>query len=799
MSQFTLFEQTSDPSTPGAGQLAVYAKSDSLFIKNELGVVTDLGIGVGGSIADKQVAFGVGTNIGGDADFTWDNTGKVLAATGTVNFTGPLNVIGTSNFTGTLDVTGEVNGGTLLSTSNSTTYGSGGAGNVGTTTGGFNTAFGVSSLSKITTPFFNTGLGYFAIGNVTSGGQNTAVGGQALVSLISGANNVAVGAFTGGVLSAGSDNIFIGNSLNSPANNTNFYLTLKDTIFADTQNDFVRIGGSGVVAGPETLRVEGSQITTGTINGGTLLSTTGSNNTTYGGSGSGNVAATTGNLNDAFGAAVLTSVTSGNSNGAFGSNSLQALTTGNLNVSVGTGNLNSLAGGGGNLVFGANSGSILTGGGANILIGNSVDAPAAGTVGFLNIDELIFGNTTSTFVRIGGSGVITGPETLRVEGDQVNTENLFVAKQATVGATSGALTDFTVFQNSTNVNKGITLSGTGVTGSASTTEGVVLAAGLVLTGNNQLWIMNKVDQGNSAKNSFRFITGQDVPLIVGVTNTGTANKSLAFGLNAVGAGCGFGFPLTVTQAQILAQVHANAGLPAIIPMIAQGAASQTANLLQMRNSAGTVLSFFDQLGNLNAPIVTASQVIGTSASGSTGSGIRAVATLPGIELNKTNAAVDEKSYDFIVFGSSLLGRVINDANTIAPAWIEVKRTGTTVGEINFPVGNFAIGGSAANSKLQVFGSFAVKRTGTAGDVNTDDEVIIGVTSTAAARTITIQSADIVVGRVFIIKDESGAASVNNITIDTQGAETIDGAATVVIIANYGSVRLYSDGTNLFSW
>lgn len=115
-------------------------------------------------------------------------------------------------------------------------------------------------------------------------------------------------------------------------------------------------------------------------------------------------------------------------------------------------------------------------------------------------------------------------------------------------------------------------------------------------------------------------------------------------------------------------------------------------------------------------------------------------------------------------------------------------------------GNVCIGDTVANSKLQVAGSFAVERLASAVSVSTVDEVIIGITDTSAARTVTIQTADITAGtRLFIIKDESGAAGTNNITIATQGSETIDGASTITISANYGVARLYSNGSNLFSW
>lgn len=83
---------------------------------------------------------------------------------------------------------------------------------------------------------------------------------------------------------------------------------------------------------------------------------------------------------------------------------------------------------------------------------------------------------------------------------------------------------------------------------------------------------------------------------------------------------------------------------------------------------------------------------------------------------------------------------------------------------------------------------------------TSNDVIIAVTNTAAPRTIAFPSDVILAGtNIWIIKDESGGALAQNITINTVGAETIDGAATATIATNYGVVRLYSNGSNLFTW
>lgn len=115
---------------------------------------------------------------------------------------------------------------------------------------------------------------------------------------------------------------------------------------------------------------------------------------------------------------------------------------------------------------------------------------------------------------------------------------------------------------------------------------------------------------------------------------------------------------------------------------------------------------------------------------------------------------------------------------------------------NTPVGGvekFSGSGFTASS------SFTFSRTGFASDYTSAGETIIGITSTASARTVTLSTAETVDGRVIIVKDESGAAGTNAITIVTEGAQLIDGAASLDINANYGAARLYSDGQNWYTW
>lgn len=75
---------------------------------------------------------------------------------------------------------------------------------------------------------------------------------------------------------------------------------------------------------------------------------------------------------------------------------------------------------------------------------------------------------------------------------------------------------------------------------------------------------------------------------------------------------------------------------------------------------------------------------------------------------------------------------------------------------------------------------------------------IGVTSTAAPRTITLEAAaEAGAGRMLIIKDESGGAATNNITIDAATTELIDGSQTFTMSNNFQSITLICTGTAWF--
>ena len=82
------------------------------------------------------------------------------------------------------------------------------------------------------------------------------------------------------------------------------------------------------------------------------------------------------------------------------------------------------------------------------------------------------------------------------------------------------------------------------------------------------------------------------------------------------------------------------------------------------------------------------------------------------------------------------------------------------------------------------------------------DYIVAYTSTSSAFVATLPAAAAGnAGQTWIVKDESGAANTNNITVKTAGG-TIDGVAGgtgKVINTAYGVLRVYSNGTNYFTF
>lgn len=93
-----------------------------------------------------------------------------------------------------------------------------------------------------------------------------------------------------------------------------------------------------------------------------------------------------------------------------------------------------------------------------------------------------------------------------------------------------------------------------------------------------------------------------------------------------------------------------------------------------------------------------------------------------------------------------------------------------------------------------------QRRSDASTVLTAGDFYLGITDTTAPRTVNLPPLQSVpLNQLYIVKDETGNAAVNNIALDGDGAETIDGALTRIINNNYGAVAIIRGATAWFTW
>jgi hypothetical protein len=76
----------------------------------------------------------------------------------------------------------------------------------------------------------------------------------------------------------------------------------------------------------------------------------------------------------------------------------------------------------------------------------------------------------------------------------------------------------------------------------------------------------------------------------------------------------------------------------------------------------------------------------------------------------------------------------------------------------------------------------------------NDTVILAKTN-ISGYTITLPVASGQEGRVIIIKDTKGSASINNLIIEPQSPETIDDYSSITFQSDYGSIILAASGSS----
>lgn len=131
---------------------------------------------------------------------------------------------------------------------------------------------------------------------------------------------------------------------------------------------------------------------------------------------------------------------------------------------------------------------------------------------------------------------------------------------------------------------------------------------------------------------------------------------------------------------------------------------------------------------------------------------------------------------------------------------EKRSTGDFEIQHNSTTGLYEIIHTVTNDRVQALSdqAFLFNITSISSNYTTsgNDTVILCDTSSNSI-TVTIASSNVQQGRSIIIKDSAGNALSNNITIQTEGSETIDGQSSQTIGSDHGASFMFSDGSDWF--
>ena len=131
----------------------------------------------------------------------------------------------------------------------------------------------------------------------------------------------------------------------------------------------------------------------------------------------------------------------------------------------------------------------------------------------------------------------------------------------------------------------------------------------------------------------------------------------------------------------------------------------------------------------------------------------------------------------------------------AITWNNTAYSVPAAGEINWQaLSAFLVdlGNNAQTTNFQKFNARSATTTPVTMDSNTDAAIIVNLAAPGASA---VNLAAGTAGRVILVADGLGDAATNNITITPNGAETINGAANLVLNRNREAVLLVFQGTN----
>jgi hypothetical protein len=123
---------------------------------------------------------------------------------------------------------------------------------------------------------------------------------------------------------------------------------------------------------------------------------------------------------------------------------------------------------------------------------------------------------------------------------------------------------------------------------------------------------------------------------------------------------------------------------------------------------------------------------------------------------------------------------------------------TAVASFDFVGSGVTATNSGNNVTVTIPGGGGFSRTAVTSTITASvSSAILGVSAGSAIDIRLPSAGTYTAGQNFIVKDESGNAHTNNITIRASGSQTIDGSSSIILESPYAAVNIYSNGSDKF--
>lgn len=210
---------------------------------------------------------------------------------------------------------------------------------------------------------------------------------------------------------------------------------------------------------------------------------------------------------------------------------------------------------------------------------------------------------------------------------------------------------------------------------------------------------------------------------------------------------------------------------------------------------------YEEVVSLNVDPVNFNQFFGAGTYAADGQGIELSGSTFALELDSTTLSKSASGLKVADLG------ITNAQIALAAAIALTKLAATTASRALVSDGSGFIvpatttaaeighvNGVTSPIQTQLDGKVGINTSAQSGDFTAASGFTYLVDSSGGARIVTLPAPS---ANAWIFVKDIGNASTNSITINTPGAETIDGEAQYIITSDYGSAFLVSNGTNWF--